>query len=98
MWREGILGAGRSAAPAACRSDGTASGCRLGRCSRVGVMRIAVVSLFPVMLPGALGSPESAVQESFTGDLVDWPHYTRPPAIDGRAVPAVLSSGDHAAI
>src|SRR6266404_6778341 len=54
MWREGILGAGRSAAPAACRSDGTASGCRLGRCSRVGVMRIAVVSLFPVMLREAL--------------------------------------------
>jgi tRNA (guanine37-N1)-methyltransferase len=38
------------------------------------------------------------VQESFTGDLVDWPHYTRPPTLDGRAVPAVLSSGDHAAI
>src|SRR5258705_6084964 len=54
MWREGILGAGRSAAPAACRSYGTSGGCRLGRCSRVGVMRIAVVSLFPVMLREAL--------------------------------------------
>src|SRR5206468_10178788 len=49
-------------------------------------------------LPGALGGPESAVQESFSGDLVDWPHYTRPPTVDGRSVPAVLSSGDHAAI
>jgi len=48
--------------------------------------------------PECWGVPESAAQESFTGDLVDWPHYTRPPTLDGRAVPAVLSSGDHAAI
>jgi tRNA (guanine37-N1)-methyltransferase len=45
-----------------------------------------------------LGSTESALQESFTGELVDWPHYTRPPSVGGREVPAVLSSGDHAAI
>src|SRR5258708_25393267 len=54
MWHRGILGAGRAAASASCRSYGTAGGCRLGRCSRVGVMRIAVVSLFPVMLREAL--------------------------------------------
>jgi tRNA (guanine37-N1)-methyltransferase len=30
--------------------------------------------------------------------LLDWPHYTRPPSLDERAVPAVLLSGDHAAI
>jgi tRNA (guanine37-N1)-methyltransferase len=30
--------------------------------------------------------------------LLDWPHYTRPPLVDGRAVPEVLASGDHAAI
>jgi tRNA (guanine37-N1)-methyltransferase len=59
---------------------------------------LVVIDAIGRLLPGALGSPESAVQESFTGDLVDWPHYTRPPTIDGRAVPAVLSSGDHAAI
>jgi tRNA (guanine37-N1)-methyltransferase len=29
---------------------------------------------------------------------VDWPHYTRPQALDGHEVPAVLASGDHAAI
>jgi tRNA (guanine37-N1)-methyltransferase len=29
---------------------------------------------------------------------VDWPHYTRPPTVDGREVPGVLASGDHAAI
>ena len=59
---------------------------------------LVVIDAIGRLLPGALGSPESAVQESFTGDLVDWPHYTRPPTLDGRAVPAVLSSGDHAAI
>jgi tRNA (guanine37-N1)-methyltransferase len=59
---------------------------------------LVVIDAIGRLLPGALGSPESAVQESFTGDLVDWPHYTRPPTWGGRAVPAVLSSGDHAAI
>jgi tRNA (guanine37-N1)-methyltransferase len=59
---------------------------------------LVVIDAIGRLLPGALGSTESAVQESFTGDLVDWPHYTRPPSLDGRAVPAVLSSGDHAAI
>jgi tRNA (guanine37-N1)-methyltransferase len=59
---------------------------------------LVVIDAIGRLLPGALGSPESAVQESFTGDLVDWPHYTRPPTLDGRAIPAVLSSGDHAAI
>jgi tRNA (guanine37-N1)-methyltransferase len=59
---------------------------------------LVVIDAIGRLLPGVLGSPESAVQESFTGDLVDWPHYTRPLTADGRAVPAVLSSGDHAAI
>ena len=59
---------------------------------------LVVIDAIGRLLPGTLGSPESAVQESFTDDLVDWPHYTRPPTLDGRAVPAVLSSGDHAAI
>jgi tRNA (guanine37-N1)-methyltransferase len=59
---------------------------------------LVVIDAIGRLLPGALGSSESAVQESFTADLVDWPHYTRPPAVEGRPVPAVLSSGDHAAI
>ncbi len=50
------------------------------------------------LLPGVLGDPESALQDSFTDGLLDCPHYTRPEAIDGRAVPTVLLSGDHAAI
>jgi len=59
---------------------------------------LVVIDAIARLIPGTLGSAESAVQESFSDGLVDWPHYTRPPAIDGHAVPAVLMSGDHAAI
>ncbi len=59
---------------------------------------LVIIDAIGRLLPGALGSAESALQESFTDGLVDWPHYTRPPALDGRAVPAVLASGDHAAV
>jgi tRNA (guanine37-N1)-methyltransferase len=59
---------------------------------------LVVIDAIGRLLPGVLGSEESAVQESFTDGLVDWPHYTRPPSLDGRTVPAVLASGDHAAI
>ena len=47
---------------------------------------------------GALGDERSSVEESFGDGLLDWPHYTRPDEYQGRRVPAVLSSGDHAAI
>jgi tRNA (guanine37-N1)-methyltransferase len=59
---------------------------------------LVVIDAIGRLLPGVLGSEESAVQESFTDGLVDWPHYTRPASLDGRTVPAVLASGDHAAI
>jgi len=50
------------------------------------------------LLPGVLGNPESVQQESFQGDLLEGPQYTRPPEFRGLSVPKVLSSGDHAAI
>jgi len=50
------------------------------------------------LLPGVLGNPESAIHESFRGDLLEGPQYTRPPEFRGLAVPPVLLSGDHAAI
>jgi tRNA (guanine37-N1)-methyltransferase len=59
---------------------------------------LVVIDAIARLMPGTLGSAESAEQESFSDGLVDWPHYTRPAAIDGQAVPAVLMSGDHAAI
>ena len=59
------------------------------------MMLIDAVARF---LPGVLGDAESAEQDSFSHGLLDHPHYTRPEVIDGLAVPAVLLSGDHAAI
>ncbi len=49
-------------------------------------------------LPGALGDQRSAAEDSFVDGLLDCPHFTRPESIDGERVPAVLLSGDHAAI
>lgn len=50
------------------------------------------------LLPGVLGHDQSAEQDSFMNGLLDYPHYTRPDSINGREVPKVLLSGDHAAI
>src|SRR3954468_21020930 len=50
------------------------------------------------LIPGALGDERSSVEESFSAGLLDWPHYTRPETFEGRAVPTVLSSGNHAHI
>ena len=47
---------------------------------------------------GALGNAESAAQDSFSGGLLDCPHYTRSEAHGDAGVPDVLKSGDHAAI
>jgi len=59
---------------------------------------LVIIDAIARLMPGTLGSAESAAQESFGDGLVDWPHYTRPVSVDGHEVPAVLSSGDHAAI
>ncbi|MDT8410382.1 MAG: tRNA (guanosine(37)-N1)-methyltransferase TrmD [Wenzhouxiangellaceae bacterium] len=48
--------------------------------------------------PGVLGHEQSAAQDSFSNGLLDCPHFTRPETWRGRSVPAVLLSGDHAAI
>jgi tRNA (guanine37-N1)-methyltransferase len=50
------------------------------------------------LLPGALGSETSAVYESFSEGLLDYPQYTRPPDFRGMKVPEVLLSGNHAEI
>jgi len=50
------------------------------------------------LIPGVLGHQDSAVEDSFNDGLLDCPHYTRPEDIDGRQVPDVLLSGNHAAI
>ena len=50
------------------------------------------------LLPGALGSDTSAVFDSFSEGLLDYPHYTRPPEFRGMKVPEVLLGGNHAEI
>jgi tRNA (guanine37-N1)-methyltransferase len=50
------------------------------------------------LIPGALGCSDSAVNESFTTGLLDYPQYTRPAEYRGYSVPEVLLSGDHAKI
>jgi tRNA (guanine37-N1)-methyltransferase len=59
---------------------------------------LMVIDAVARLLPGTLGDAESAVQESFTDGLLDWPHYTRPESWEGRPVPPVLLGGNHAAI
>ena len=49
-------------------------------------------------IPGVLGSAESPEEESFSDGLLEYPQYTRPRELDGRTVPDVLLSGDHAKI
>ncbi len=50
------------------------------------------------LTPGALGSKDSALNESFSSGLLDYPQYTRPAEFRGMAVPEVLLSGNHAEI
>lgn len=50
------------------------------------------------LLPGVLGNAESAVAESFSDGLLEHPQFTRPALWEGRAIPEVLLSGNHAAI
>ncbi|HPY40414.1 MAG TPA: tRNA (guanosine(37)-N1)-methyltransferase TrmD, partial [Thiolinea sp.] len=50
------------------------------------------------LLHGVLGHEDSTEQDSFAEGLLDCPHYTRPESIEGLEVPAILKSGNHAAI
>lgn len=59
---------------------------------------MVVIDAVVRLLPGALGSETSALNESFSTDMLDHPHYTRPPEFRGMKVPDVLLSGNHAEI
>jgi len=50
------------------------------------------------LLPGVLGKDESSADESFENGVLEYPHYTRPQVFEGRDIPAVLTSGDHARV
>ena len=59
---------------------------------------MVVVEAVARQLPGVVGDAESVRRDSFVRNLLDWPHYTRPADLDGRRVPDVLISGNHAEI
>ena len=50
------------------------------------------------LLPGVMGAAVSGDEESFESGLLEYPHYTRPSTWEGRTIPEVLRSGDHARI
>lgn len=56
---------------------------------------MVIVDAVTRLLPGVLGDCESLAQESFEGNLLEYPHYTRPAVFKGMKVPAVLTSGNH---
>jgi tRNA (guanine37-N1)-methyltransferase len=59
---------------------------------------IALLDACVRLLPGVMGAPSSGEEESFESGLLEYPHYTRPIIWEGRAIPEVLRSGDHAKI
>jgi tRNA (guanine37-N1)-methyltransferase len=59
---------------------------------------LTVIDALVRLLPGALGDERSSGEDSFAQGLLEWPQYTRPEVFEGRAVPPVLLSGDHADI
>jgi tRNA (guanine37-N1)-methyltransferase len=62
------------------------------------VAALAVIDAAVRLLPGVMGKSESGAEESFENGLLEYPHFTRPRTFEGRAIPDVLLSGDHAKI
>src|SRR5262249_58437722 len=50
------------------------------------------------LLPGVMGNTASSAAESFSDGLLEYPQYTRPAEFEGRTIPEVLTSGDHAKV
>lgn len=59
------------------------------------IAAMALIEACVRLLPGVLGSPSSAIEESFEQGLLEYPQYTRPRQFEGLDIPAVLLSGDH---
>jgi tRNA (guanine37-N1)-methyltransferase len=59
---------------------------------------MVIIDAVTRLLPGVLGDDESSLDESFSRDLLEYPHYTRPAEFRGMKVPEVLLSGNHAEI
>jgi len=59
---------------------------------------MVIIDTVTRLLPGVLGDDESSREESFSHELLEYPHYTRPAEFRGMKVPEVLMSGNHAEI
>ncbi len=59
---------------------------------------LCIIDAVTRLLPGSLGADESTIEESFSEDLLEYPHYTRPAEYRGMHIPEVLLSGHHANI
>jgi tRNA (guanine37-N1)-methyltransferase len=62
------------------------------------IAAMALVDACVRLLPGVMGKAESAAEESFSGSLLEYPQYTRPQVFEGRTIPDILTSGDHAKV
>jgi len=62
------------------------------------IAAMALIDACVRLLPGVMGRPESGTEESFSEALLEYPQYTRPQTFEGRPVPEILISGDHAKI
>jgi tRNA (guanine37-N1)-methyltransferase len=59
---------------------------------------LIIIDAVARLLPGVLGDPDGAFDDSHAGGLLEYPHYTRPPEFRGWRVPDILLSGDHGRI
>jgi tRNA (guanine37-N1)-methyltransferase len=62
------------------------------------IAAMALIDACVRLLPGVMGTAASGAEESFTDGLLEYPHYTRPQLWEGRPIPEILISGDHAKI
>jgi tRNA (guanine37-N1)-methyltransferase len=62
------------------------------------IAALALLDACVRLLPGVMGTEASGAEESFAQGLLEYPHYTRPQVFEGRAIPDVLLSGDHAKV
>jgi len=62
------------------------------------IAAMALIDACVRLLPGVMGKAESAAEESFSSALLEYPQYTRPQLFEGRLIPEILTSGDHARV
>jgi tRNA (guanine37-N1)-methyltransferase len=62
------------------------------------IAALALIDACVRLLPGVMGKAESGTEESFSDSLLEYPQYTRPQLFEGRPIPEILISGDHAKV